>query len=51
MIFVPSHKGISHNPADHTESDDLIKGANVLANVLLELASTEFTDEKGSVAS
>jgi N-carbamoyl-L-amino-acid hydrolase len=51
MIFVPSHKGISHNPAEHTESDDLIKGANVLANVLLELASTEFTDEKGSVAS
>jgi N-carbamoyl-L-amino-acid hydrolase len=51
MIFVPSHKGISHNAAEHTDADDLVKGANVLANVMFELASTNFADEKGSVTS
>ena len=51
MIFVPSHKGISHNPAEHTDDADLVKGANVLANVLLELASTDFGAEKGPATS
>ena len=39
MIFVPSVKGISHNPAEHTAPADLAAGANVLLHVLLELAS------------
>ncbi|GIS99185.1 MAG: hypothetical protein CM1200mP26_08980 [Acidimicrobiales bacterium] len=26
MVFVPSHDGISHNPAEHTEPDDLVAG-------------------------
>lgn len=39
MIFVPSIGGISHNPAEHTHSDDLNAGANVLLHTLLELAS------------
>ena len=39
MIFVPSVKGISHNPAEHTERADLIAGSNVLLQTLLELAS------------
>jgi len=39
MIFVPSVKGISHNPAEHTEAKDLEAGANVLLHTLLKLAS------------
>lgn len=42
MIFVPSHKGLSHNVAEHTDEADLIAGANVLLDVMLRLAETEF---------
>ena len=38
MIFVPSVKGLSHNPAEHTEVDDLVVGANVLLRSMVELA-------------
>jgi len=38
MIFVPSVKGISHNPAEHTEVKDLVAGGNVLLQTMLELA-------------
>ena len=38
MVFVPSARGISHNPAEHTDDPDLEAGANVLLHVLLELA-------------
>ena len=38
MIFVPSVKGISHNPAEHTTPADLAAGANVLLHTILELA-------------
>ena len=38
MIFTPSHLGISHNPAEHTDPDDIEAGANVLLTVLLDLA-------------
>ena len=38
MIFVPSAGGVSHNPAEHTDSDDLNAGANVLLHTLLDLA-------------
>ena len=38
MIFVPSVRGISHNPAEHTESAHLAAGADVLLHTLLELA-------------
>jgi N-carbamoyl-L-amino-acid hydrolase len=37
MVFVPSHRGISHNPAEHTDPEDLAAGADVLLNVLLAL--------------
>ena len=43
MIFVPSQRGISHNPAEHTDVDDLATGANVLLQVMLELADTVFS--------
>lgn len=42
MIFVPSVKGISHNPAEFTLEDDLHAGADVLLQVMLTLAETEF---------
>ena len=38
MIFVPSVAGLSHNVKEHTAPDDLAAGAQVLANLLLELA-------------
>ena len=38
MIFVPSVGGVSHNPAEHTDSDDLRAGANVLLHTLLDFA-------------
>lgn len=39
MIFVPSVKGISHNPAEHTEAGDLDAGAQVFFNTMLRLAA------------
>lgn len=39
MIFVPSHEGVSHNPDEYTGPSDLEAGANVLLQVLMELAS------------
>jgi beta-ureidopropionase / N-carbamoyl-L-amino-acid hydrolase len=38
MVFVPSVRGISHNPAELTADADLEAGANVLLHVLLQLA-------------
>ena len=38
MIFVPSVKGISHNPKEFTKEEDLIAGANVFLDVVMELA-------------
>lgn len=38
MIFVPSVAGLSHNVKEHTEPGDLVAGAQVLLNVMLELA-------------
>ena len=34
MIFVPSRGGISHNPREHTDDDQLVKGAQVLLDVV-----------------
>ena len=41
MIFVPSIKGISHNPAEATDLADLTAGVEVLAQALYELAYKE----------
>ncbi|BBM63957.1 Zn-dependent hydrolase [Vibrio alfacsensis] len=38
MIFVPSIGGISHNPAEKTDLDELCAGVKALADVLYELA-------------
>jgi beta-ureidopropionase / N-carbamoyl-L-amino-acid hydrolase len=37
MIFVPSRNGISHNPLEFTEPEQLIAGANVLLDSMLSL--------------
>ncbi len=37
MIFVPSVRGISHAPEEHTEEADVVNGANVLLRTLLSL--------------
>ena len=38
MIFVPSVAGLSHNVKEHTEPADLLAGAQVLLNLVVELA-------------
>ena len=38
MIFVPSRDGISHNPREHTEPEELVAGANVLLDVVERIA-------------
>jgi N-carbamoyl-L-amino-acid hydrolase len=38
MVFVPSRGGVSHNPAEFTEPEHLAAGAQVLAEVMAELA-------------
>lgn len=35
MIFVPSKGGISHNPREHTDDEQLVMGAEVLLDVVL----------------
>ncbi len=44
MIFTQSRKGISHNPAEHTDPDDLVMGANILLQVMLTLSETSIVD-------
>ena len=41
MIFTPSQKGISHNPAEHTDPADLVMGADILLQTLLILSETD----------
>jgi N-carbamoyl-L-amino-acid hydrolase len=38
MIFVPCEKGISHNPAENADPEDLGAGGDVLLQVILERA-------------
>ena len=38
MIFVPSVEGLSHNPREFTEWEDVVLGANVLLHTLIEMA-------------
>jgi beta-ureidopropionase / N-carbamoyl-L-amino-acid hydrolase len=39
MVFVPSVRGLSHNPAEHTDAADLEAGANVLLGAMVSLAN------------
>ncbi len=40
MVFIPSINGVSHNPAEATDKEDIIAGANVLMHTLLDLLAT-----------
>ena len=39
MIFVPSVDGWAHHEKEHTESQDLVKGAEVLAETIMQMDS------------
>jgi N-carbamoyl-L-amino-acid hydrolase len=39
MLFVPSADGISHNPKEYSTKEQLARGAQVLLDVVLALAS------------
>ena len=41
MIFVPSCKGISHNPLEYTSTEDLYAGFRVLCRTVVTLANPE----------
>ena len=41
MIFVPSRKGISHDPAEYTDMDDIVLGTEVLTDTLLTLSNSK----------
>ena len=41
MIFVPSIKGISHNPEEYTPDESVIAGANVFLDVVEDLSEAE----------
>lgn len=38
MLFVPSHKGLSHSPLEYTDPRDLAQGVKALIGALYELA-------------
>jgi len=48
MIFVPSVNGLSHNVNEYTAPADLENGANVLLQVMLQLANPSAGDAIGS---
>jgi N-carbamoyl-L-amino-acid hydrolase len=44
MVFVPSRDGISHNPAEFTEPEDLVAGGDVLLRTMLTLDSMDLVE-------
>jgi beta-ureidopropionase / N-carbamoyl-L-amino-acid hydrolase len=44
MIFTQSHLGISHNPAEFTEPDDLVMGTDILLQTMLALSETNILE-------
>jgi acetylornithine deacetylase/succinyl-diaminopimelate desuccinylase-like protein len=39
MIFIPSVDGISHHPTEFTEWSDVVNGANVLLQTILNVTN------------
>ena len=39
MIFIPCRAGISHNPAEHAELADIVRGTELLSAAVRKLAS------------
>jgi beta-ureidopropionase / N-carbamoyl-L-amino-acid hydrolase len=44
MIFTQSRAGISHNPAEFTEPEDLVLGTDILLRAMLTLSETSIVD-------
>jgi hydantoinase/carbamoylase family amidase len=42
MIFVPSSRGISHNPLEWTDPDDICLGAQLLMETMIRVANEKF---------
>ena len=42
LIFIPSYKGISHNPEEQSSKQSLEIGANVLLKTIIELLNSEY---------
>ena len=42
MIFVPSRRGISHNPLEWTDPDDIALGAQLLMETLIRVGNEKF---------
>ena len=47
MIFTPSVQGISHNPAEFTNTDDLVAGTNILMDTMWALAQLDLPPQTG----
>ena len=47
MIFTPSVQGISHNPAEFTNTDDLVAGTNILMDTMWALAHSHLSSQTG----
>ena len=47
MIFTPSVQGISHNPAEFTNADDLVAGTNILLDMMWALAHLDLSPVTG----
>ena len=46
MIFVPSKDGLSHNPAEYTSQEQIMDGANVLLQLLLQSIKIPLSGDK-----
>ncbi len=42
MIFIPSQRGISHNPLEWTAPDDIGLGAQLLMETMIRVANERF---------
>jgi hydantoinase/carbamoylase family amidase len=42
LIFIPSVDGISHNPNEHTDIEDILYGIDVLEAIILDYAKEEY---------
>jgi N-carbamoyl-L-amino-acid hydrolase len=41
MIFIPSEKGLSHNVKEHSDKRDIVAGAQVLLDLVCDLAGAK----------
>ena len=46
MVFIPSVNGIGHNPLEFSHWDDVVTGANVLLQTVLNLTLRQTDDSK-----